>query len=141
MLVRILFYCVAFVCAWAALQGSYLTYQAHQFLNEPYNLRGAVVIAVASVLVLTSGVLAALRRRSFYAPVFTAALLAPALLVIGLSQMGDISVSQAYAQATCAKGVGICFQQAASFLKSIAVAAFLGGALLLYLFRTSRSEA
>jgi hypothetical protein len=141
MLPRILFYCVAIVCAWAALQGTYLTYQAHQLLSEPHNIYGAVVLAAASALVLTSAVLAALRRRSFYAPVFMAALLTPAFIVVGLAQMGDMPVSQAYAQATCAKGVGVCFTQAASFLKSVAVAAFIGGAFLIYLFRSSRSEA
>jgi len=141
MLPRILFYCVAIVCAWAALQGTYLTYQTHQLLSEPHNIYGAVVLAAASALFLNSAVLAALRRRSFYAPVFMAALLTPAFIVVGLAQMGDMPVSQAYAQATCAKGVGVCFTQAASFLKSVAVAAFIGGAFLIYLFRSSRSEA
>ena len=138
MLSRVFFYGVALLCLWAALQGSFLTYQAHQFLNQPYNLVGGIVLAMASVLVLTSGVLAALRRRAFYAPVFAVAIIAPVFLVFGLSQMGDMSLSEAYAQATCAKGVGVCFPQAASFLQALSVTAIVGGALLIYLARRSR---
>jgi len=141
MLRRVLFYGVALVCLWAALQGSYLTYQAHQFLNKPYNMVGGAVLGLASLLTLTSAVLAALHRREFYAPVFAVALGAPAFVVLGLSQMGDLSVSQAYAQAMCAHGTGLCFPQAASFMQALAVAAFLGGILVVYLARRHHSEA
>ena len=139
--VRVFFYGVAVLCAWAALQGLLLTYHAHQFLNHPYNVVGGTVLALASVLVLASGVLAALRRRAFYAPTFAVALAAPAFIVIGLSQMGEISVSESYAQATCAKGFAICFPQTASFLQALMVAALAGGVLALYLARRSRGEA
>jgi hypothetical protein len=141
MLVRVLFYGVALLCLWAALQGSFLTYQAHQFLNQPYDLLGGVFLGLATVLVLASGVLAALRRRVFYAPMFIVALAVPAFVVLGMAQMGDMSVSQAYAQATCAKGVALCFPQAGSFLRALALAAVLGGVLVLYLSHRSRGEA
>jgi len=138
MLLRVLFYGVALVCLWAALQGSYLTYQAQQFLNQPYNWVGGAVLGLASLLTFTSAVLAALRRRAFYATVFAVALGVPAFVVLGLSRMGDLSVSQAYAQAMCAHGTGVCFPQAASFMQALAVAAFLGGVLVVYLSRRPR---
>ena len=141
MLLRVFFYGVAVVCLWAALQGSYLTYQAHQYLNQPYNMVGGAVLGLASLLTLASAVLAALRRRDFYAPVFAVALGTPVFVVLGLSRMGDLSVSQAYAQAMCAHGSGLCFPKAASFMQALAVAAFLGGVLVVYLARRPRSEA
>jgi hypothetical protein len=140
MLLRVLFYGVALVCLWAALQGSYLTYQAHQFLDQPYNWVGGAVLGVASLLTLASAILAALRREAFYAPVFAVALGVPAFVVLGLSRMGDLPVSQAYAQAICAQGTGVCFPQAASFMQALAVAAALGGFLVVYLAR-NRGEA
>ena len=141
MILRLFFYGVALVCLWAALQGSYLTYQAHQFLSQPYNVVGGAVLGLASILTLASAVLAALRRREFYAPVFAVALGAPAFVIFGLSRMGDLSVSQAYAQAMCAQGTGLCFPQAASFMQALAVAALLGGILVVYLARRPRGEA
>jgi hypothetical protein len=138
MLLRVFFYGVALLSLWAALQGFFLTYQAHQFLNQPYNLVSGLVFALASALVLASGILAALRRKNFYAPAFVVAVVAPIFVAVGLSQMGDMTVTQAFAQATCAKNVGVCFPQAASFLQALAATAIVGGALVIYLARRSR---
>lgn len=138
MLLRVFFYGVSLLCFWAALQGSFLAYQAHQFLNQPYNVVGSIVFALASSLALGSGVLAALRERTFYTPVFAVTVGMPIFLVVGLSQMGDMPVTQAFAQATCAEGVGACFPQAASLLQALAATAIVGGALVTYLDRRSR---
>ncbi len=96
------------------------------------------MLSLASALLLVSGVLAALRRSALYAPLFVVVLVAPIFLVLGLSLMGDMPVTQAYAQATCAKGIEVCFPQAVSFLQSLASMAIAGGALLVYLVLRSR---
>ena len=121
---------VALVC-WAALQGAFLTYQAHQFLTEPYALVGSSALAAATVALLFSGVLAAVGRR-FYKPLLAVAAIAPIFLVFGMAAMGNVSPTHAFAQLACRTGVGLCFPQAEAFLLALALAAIAGGAFVVY---------
>ncbi len=132
MLLRTFRYLFAALALWAAVQASYLTYQAHQFLIQSYSTAGASVLALASIALVASSALAALGREAFYAPNLAVAVAAPLFLVIGLAQMGDVSLSQAYAQVVCSKGVGLCFPQAASFLQALFISAAVGGALVIH---------
>ncbi|MBU6260703.1 MAG: hypothetical protein KGO01_19995 [Burkholderiales bacterium] len=122
---------VVALLGWAALQAAFLTYQAHQFLNEPYAMVGAVVLAAATVALLLSGVLAAVGRK-FHKPLLGVAVIAPAFLVFGMTAIGNVSAWHAFSQLACTKGVGLCFPQAEAFLLALGLAAAAGGVFAMY---------
>ena len=123
MLHRALQYAVAVVALYACLQGAFLTFQAHQFLIEPYSRVGFSMLALSTAALAATGILALLGRSGFHALALVVCALAPLLLVAGISHMANTPLLDAFKQAVCSQGVGICFPQAASFLYVLPVLA------------------
>ena len=120
---RALRYAVAAVALYACLQAAFLTYQAHQFLIEPYSTVGSGLVVLFAAALAATGILAILGRFKFHAIALLVCLLAPSLLVAGISRMAGTPLLEAFRQAACIQPVGICFPQVASFLYVLPVLA------------------
>lgn len=120
---RALRYGVAAVALYACLQAAFLTYQAHQLLIKPYGTVGSGLVVLFAAALAATAILAILGRSKFHVIALLVCLLAPSLLVAGISRMADTPLLEAFRQAACLQPVGICFPQVASFLNVLPVLA------------------
>jgi len=109
--------------ALAAAAGAWLALDSVQFLIEQFRLAATMGILVSSVGLLVASVL--LVGRPCAGKILAAACATGAAhFVVGyLSDMGNVSLGRALAQATCPSVVAVCFPQAAAFIDATALPA------------------
>ena len=130
MLKRALHYAAAAVAMYASLQAGFLTYQAHQFLVEPYSTIAFALLALFTVALVATAVLALLGRAGYHVLALVVCVLAPSFLVMGIGRIASAPALEALKQAVCAAGVGLCFPQATRVMYAIPILAIVAVASL-----------
>jgi hypothetical protein len=120
---RALRYAVAAVALYASQKAAFLTYQAHDLLIEPYSTVGTGLLVLLASALAATGILAILGCVKFHALALLVCILAPSLLVVGISRVAGTHLLEAFRQAACLQPVGLCFPQVASFLYVLPVLA------------------
>ncbi|HQC95057.1 MAG TPA: hypothetical protein PK306_05065 [Aquabacterium sp.] len=87
-----------------------------QFLIEPYSTVGFISLLLFAVALAATCILAVVGRTEFHSIALLVCVLAPPFLVWGISRIAGTPLLEAFNQAICNQGVGMCFPQAASFL-------------------------
>ncbi len=116
-------YAIATFASVAAVQAGFALYQAHEFLVAPYNSWGAGMFAVLVAALATTCALALLGHRAFAKVGLLSAVLAPVIVVAGISRMAGAPLVEAFRQAVCSASVGMCFPQVAALVQTLAVLA------------------
>jgi hypothetical protein len=101
------------MCALTGTAGAVLSMQAHEFLVDQYRITASLWVGIVSAVFFAASALLAFGRRSGLLVALMGALTMPLLLVLGLRQIGDMSLRDALLQATCAPGFALCFNHAA----------------------------
>jgi hypothetical protein len=101
------------MCALTGTAGAVLSMQAHEFLVDQYRITASLWVGIVSAVFVAASALLAFGRRSGLLVALMGALTMPLLLVLGLRQIGDMSLRDALLQATCAPGFALCFNHAA----------------------------
>lgn len=104
---------IAAMCALTGTAGAVLSMQAHEFLVDQYRITASLWVGIVSAVFFAASALLAFGRRSGLLVALMGALTMPLLLVLGLRQIGDMSLRNALLQATCAPGFALCFNHAA----------------------------
>lgn len=121
MLIKLLHLLSAALAALAAAAGARLAFDSTQVLIEQFRFLATAGILAACLGLVVSSVLL-VRRPSAGKSLAAACAIAAVLFVVGgLSHMGNVPLSEAIAQATCPRGVALCFPQAASFIYALVV--------------------
>lgn len=114
---RLAKFVLAAVASLGAFSSVVLTMQAYDLLVEPFRLSAALIVGLCSVtLFIASGWLMLGRRGSLVIALASGATMLLAI-VLGLFQMGNITIYEAFQQASCAPGSALCFQQASTVVR------------------------
>ena len=140
---RLLRYSLAVVAAYACLQAVFVVYQAHQFLVEPYSTVGTTFGGILVLALTATTALAILGRSGFQLAALVVSILAPLVFVAGIARMAGTPIQEAFKQAVCSSGVGVCFPQVAALIQVLPLLASIAVASLVvtHSSRTRRSGA
>jgi hypothetical protein len=123
----------AALCALAGIAGLALATQAGELLVDAFRLPAAVSVGVLAValLVAAAGLVTARPGSAFVALGVAIAMIG--LVVLGLRHMGSLSLQEAFVEAACIQGYGICFPQAAAVMRLCG--AVIAGGLVFFAWR------
>ncbi|MCK6422858.1 MAG: hypothetical protein L6Q73_18405 [Aquabacterium sp.] len=110
-----------------------LSMQAHEYLVDQYRNMASLLVGTVSAVLFVASVLLAFGRRSGVLVAVIGAITMPLLLVLGLRQIGDMSLHDALIQASCAPGFALCFNHAAVVVRLCVVV--LAGCIVLAAFQ------
>lgn len=116
---------IAGICALTGAAGAVLSMQAHEFLVDQYRITASLLVGIVSAAFFAASALLAFGRRSGLLVALIGAITMPLLLVLGLRQIGEMSLHDALLQASCAPGFALCFNHAALVVR-LCVAVLVG---------------
>lgn len=114
---RVAKFALAAVATLGALSGVILTMQAYELLVEPFRLKAAFIVSLCSVALFVASIWLMFGRRGSLVIALVSAAAMLLAIVLGVFQMGNIPLYEAFQQASCTAGSALCFQQASTVIR------------------------